>query len=109
MDREPRLREGPTVKNKVVFRIGGIDYSIVADESEEYMRKVAELVDARMKAVNPEGRLPLHISAVLTAVNLGDDYFKARQDAENLRGQIKGFLDENAKLRAQLAEVRRSK
>ena len=97
------------MKNKVVFKIGGIDCSIVAEESEEYIRKVAELVDSRMKDVNPDNRMPLHVAAILTAVNLGDEYYKARQDAENLRGQIKGFLDENARLRSELAEARKGK
>ena len=36
-------------------------------------------------------------AAVLTAVNLTDELFKSQTAAEQLRGQIKGYLDEASK------------
>ena len=46
-------------------------------------------------------------AAVLTAVNITDELFKAQAAAEQLRGQIKGYLDEAGKAQAEVSELKR--
>ena len=46
-------------------------------------------------------------AAVLTAVNIADELFKAQSAAEQLRSQIKGYLDEAGKAQAEVSELKR--
>ena len=46
-------------------------------------------------------------AAILTAVNLADEMIKQQGNAENLRAQLKGYLDEANKAKAELSESKR--
>ena len=46
-------------------------------------------------------------AAVLTAANIADELFKAQAAAEQLRSQIKGYLDEAGKAQAEASELKR--
>ena len=46
-------------------------------------------------------------AAVLTAANLADELFKEQAAAEQLRRQIKGYLDEAARAQAEVSELKR--
>ena len=46
-------------------------------------------------------------AAVLTAVNLTDELFKAQAASEQLRSQIKGYLDEASKAQSEVSELKR--
>ena len=49
----------------------------------------------------------IYSAAVLTAVNLTDELFKSQAAAEQLRGQIKGYLDEASKAQSEVSELKR--
>ena len=59
-----------------------------------------------LRAHDADARFPSD-AAVLTAVNLTDELFKAQAAAEQLRGQIKGYLDEASKAQAEVSELKR--
>ena len=40
--------------NRVTVTIAGRAYTLLAEESKEYMDKVAELVNTKIKAINPD-------------------------------------------------------
>ena len=42
-----------------------------------------------------------------TAVNIADELFKAQAAAEQLRGQIKGYLDEAGRAQSEASELKR--
>ena len=44
---------------------------------------------------------------MLTAANIADELFKAQAASEQLRSQIKGYLDEAGKAQAEASELRR--
>ena len=46
-------------------------------------------------------------AAVLTAANIADELFKAQAAAEQLRSQIKGYLDEASKAQSEVSELKR--
>ena len=46
-------------------------------------------------------------AAVLTAVNITDELFKAQAAAEQLRSQIKGYLDQANKAQSEVSELKR--
>ena len=49
----------------------------------------------------------LLLAAVLAAVNLADQLTKAQEGAENLRRQVKTYLDEASRAKNEAAELRR--
>ena len=80
--------------NKVTMNICGQEYTLVADESAAYMEKVGALVDERMRQVLDALHVSQTDAAVLAAVNLADELLKNQAAAENLRRQVKNYLDE---------------
>lgn len=95
------------MENHVVMTICGEDYKIVASESAAYMQKVGSYVDGKMQAVLSGARVGRVDAAVLTAANIADELFKEQAASEQLRGQIKGYLDEAAKAQNEASELKR--
>lgn len=93
--------------NRINVSICGDDYTFMAEESPAYMQKVAAIVDAKMSEIMSSGRVSRMDAAVLTAVNLADELLKQQSSAENLRSQLKGYLDDMNKAKSELSECRR--
>ena len=93
--------------NRVVISICGEEYTLVADETPSYMQKVGSYVSDKMTDVMNDAKVGRTDAAVLTAVNLTDELFKSQTAAEQLRGQIKGYLDEASKAQAEVSELKR--
>ena len=83
-------------------KIGGVEYTISSSADEEYVRHIAYYVDKKLEEIaKADKRLSTAMVAVLTAVNVADDYFRAREDGETLRGQLLQYADEAGALKAQ--------
>lgn len=95
------------MKNRVKVEIGGEQYVIVAEDSEDYIRGVALNVDERMKEIFSHGQTSWMTAAVLTAVNLADEYQKSVAAADNMREQMKNYLDDAQRLRSELNELKK--
>ncbi len=93
--------------NRVVISICGEEYTFVADESAAYMQKVGSYVSDKMNEVLSSAKVGRTDAAILTAANIADELFKAQAAAEQLRGQIKGYLDEAGKAQAEVSELKR--
>ena len=93
--------------NRITFNICGQEYTLMAEESPSYMQKVASLVDSKMVDIMAAGRVSRMDAAVLAAANLADELCKQQAAAENLRGQLKGYLDEANKAKNETSELRR--
>ena len=95
------------MENRITVSICGEDYTLMAEESPAYMQKVAALVDARMNGIMSSGRVSRMDAAVLTAANLADELLKQQMSTENLRSQLKVYLDDANKAKSELSECRR--
>ena len=95
------------MENCIKVTICGEEYTLMAEESPSYMQKVAALVDEKMTDILSSGRVSRMDAAVLAATNLADELLKQQSAAENLRRQLKGYLDEAGKAKAELSECRR--
>lgn len=95
------------MENRVVVSICGEDYTFVAEEAPSYMQRVGSYVSEKMEAVLTAARVGRTDAAVLTAANIADELFKEQAAAEQLRRQIKGYLDEAAKAQAEASELKR--
>ena len=93
--------------NKVTMNICGQEYTLVADESAAYMEKVGALVDERMRQVLDALHVSQTDAAVLAAVNLADELLKNQAAAENLRRQVKNYLDEATQAKNEAWELKR--
>ncbi len=92
-------------RNKIEVRIRGRQYTITAEEPEEYIYKICAYVDKKIGEIteyNP--RLSMDMAAVLTAINLSDLHFKAQKAEDELRRQI---VDYDAKLEEAEQEKKR--
>ena len=93
--------------NRVTMTICGQDYPLVADESAAYMQKVGALVDQKMTELMDSAHVSRHDAAVLAAINLADELYKQQDGSENLRRQLKTYLDEASRAKNEAAELRR--
>ena len=93
--------------NRVVVNICGQEYTFVAEESASYMQKVGAYVGDKMSEVLGSAKVGRTDAAVLTAANIADELFKAQAAAEQLRSQIKGYLDEAGRAQAEVSELKR--
>ena len=93
--------------NRVVVTICGEDYTFVAEESTSYMQKVGSYVGDKMTEILNVAKVGRTDAAVLTAANIADELFKSQAAAEQLRSQIKGYLDEAGKAQAEVSELKR--
>jgi cell division protein ZapA len=89
-------------KNRVEVRIAGKDYTLRGVESDEYIQKVAFYIDKKMnEIIKVNSKLSTQMAAVLTAVNIADDYFKAHTSEGELEREIKLDQEEISRLTAE--------
>ena len=93
--------------NRVTMTICGTEYTLIAEEDAAYMEKVGALVDKEMRELMDSAHMSRDAAAVLAAVNLADQLTKAQEGAENLRRQVKTYLDEASRAKSEAAELRR--
>ena len=93
--------------NRVVISICGEEYTIIADESAAYMQKVGSYVSEKMEEVLNSAKVGRTDAAILTAANITDELFKAQAASEQLRAQIKGYLDEAGRAQSEASELKR--
>ena len=94
------------MKNKVVVTIADREYTMVAVEDENYVRKCAAHVDQQLREI-ANSRISQADAAVLAAMNIADQYFREQDAAENLRRQIKDNLEDVNQLKMELSEAKR--
>ena len=96
------------MKNKVVVRIGGKDYTVVGQESDEYMQKVGLYIDKKMNEIlRGSNKLSTAMASVLTAINVADDYFKTIEAYESIEDEYSKILKENEKIKSEIEELNR--
>ena len=95
------------MKNRITVTIGNQNYTLVATEDQEYIQQLAAQVNAEINQVVAEGHLAYSDAIVLAAMNLADKYFKERDAADNLRTQLKEYLDESSRLKTELSDAKR--
>ncbi|MDR1101969.1 MAG: cell division protein ZapA [Clostridiales bacterium] len=77
------------MKEKVEVVIAGKKYTVMGMESPEYIQKVTDYVNGKMQMLTDNNHeLTAEGAAVLTAINVADDYFKSEDTAANLRTQL---------------------
>ena len=79
-------------KNRVTVIINGRQYTVVSENSQEYLKKLAEHLSEKVQYVrenshNIMGERPI----VLAALNICDEYFKALEGANAIASQTERY------------------
>ena len=93
--------------HRITVTICGNEYTFVAEEDSTYVEKVAAYVDRKMTETLEATKAGQTDAAVLTAANIADELFKAQEIAENLRSQLKEYLDEASRSKNEISELKR--
>jgi cell division protein ZapA len=92
------------MSNRVTVTIGSQSYTLVAKEDPAYIQQIASQVNQELAEVMGAGHLSMADAATLTALNIADKYFKEREAADNLRRQLKEYLDDASRLKMELSD-----
>lgn len=95
-------------KARVTLNICGNDYYITTDEDPQYVQSLGiELDETLSKIVQGNNRLSMTQAAILTALEYADSARKATETADNLRSQIKEYLEDSARYKMEAEVARR--
>ena len=95
-------------KNRVHLKIGGSAYTVLTDDAPEYVEELAEELDKEMRSIiNENPSLSVTQAAVLTALDKADTCKKSTASSDNLRAQIKDYLEDSARARMEVDVARR--
>lgn len=90
------------VKNNVTVKIAGVEYTLKTEESAEFTQSLAKELNSKIneiKNINP------HIStnqiAILVALEYGCNCKKAEQRTEDIRAEIKAYLEDAAQAQSE--------
>ena len=92
--------------NRVDVTINSRQYTVLAEESEEYLRKLAEHIDEKVKLIlkgghNILGERPL----VLAALNICDEYYKCEEAGYVLQNQLAACTDKLNRANAEIKSL----
>lgn len=90
--------------NKLKVHICGQEYTLVSNDSPEYMKKIADITDNKMTEMltrNPA--LSTSMAAILSAMNFADEIEKIKQIA---REKVDAQASEITSLKRQLQHIK---
>lgn len=93
---------------KVKLTICGSNYIVSTTDSEEYVNQLAERLDTDMTEImtqNPSASVAA--SAVISALSYLDELNKNASSTDNMRAQIKDYLEDAAKAKLEAENARR--
>ena len=95
-------------KRNINVTVCGTDYFLVTDERSEYMESLAAQIEREMNALMFSTQtLSITTAAIFAAMEFCDKYVKADESADNLRGQIKAYVEEAGTARMEAEEAKR--
>lgn len=95
-------------KNRVKLNICGCECVISSDDSESYVRSIGDEVEKAMEDITGKNeRISVTMAAIITALRFCDESHKSANGADNLRSQIKDYLEDSSHARTEAEEARR--
>ena len=83
------------IENKVKVVICGKEYNLRTDEKPEYIKGLADRIDKEIgDMVKAKPNFGIQNAAVFVALTSLDEAAKAQESIENIRGQIKTYVNE---------------
>jgi len=97
------------VMNVVSVKINGVVYNLKGEESEEYLQKVSKYADKKIREITSKNQLlSISSAAILSAVNIADELFKAMEECSELKKSNRMYENELEELKKQLSFMKQS-
>ena len=87
--------ESPVEKQKISVQVAGKSYTLISSDPPDYIRRVASLVDRRLREMEIATGMAPQQSSVLTCLNLADELLKAKDENAELRRRMQRLMAEN--------------
>lgn len=98
--------------NSITFNIGGKTYKLTSTLDEDYLREIASYVDAKIRQEMTESvnfkRLSEDYKAVMTEINIAEDYFAAKEAANKAHSRIEELEKELFDLRHEVVALKKN-
>ena len=92
--------------NKVKVTICGKEFNLKTDDAPSYFTKLAEKVDSEIyKMLSSADNMSVQSAAILVALSAFDEVQKANDSIDNIRTQIKEYVDDAGKARLERDEA----
>lgn len=93
--------------NKVRIKISGVPYTITTPEPEEYVLNLAAEINRSLEdLLSKNASLSLTDGLVLCLLDSADERKKSERNADHIREQLTGYLEDAAKARIEVGELR---
>lgn len=95
-------------KSKVTVNIAGMNFSLVSEDEPAYVEELASELSAKIEelvASNPS--ISVSQAAILVALDSEDELKKHNNSSDNLRSQIKDYLEDAARARMEAENYKR--
>ena len=83
------------------LKIAGEEYPVITEEDAKYMEELAHDIDMKMATILKNGRLSTTQAAVLVALEYADLAKKNGSSSDNLRSQLKEYLEDAAQAKSE--------
>lgn len=90
--------------NRISVKIGGMTYSLIADESEDYVEKLAARLDQHYPR---ENSVPNMTAAILAGIALADELTKLEDKTKETFAQVREYEAETVRLRREVDALKR--
>lgn len=93
------------MQNKVRVTVCGKEYALQTDEVPSYVIGLAKKLDNQINAMlSGADNISVTAASVLVSLSALDDAHKANENLDNIRTQIKDYVDDAARARAERDE-----
>ena len=95
-------------KNRIKLTICGCECALCSDDSESYIRSIGDEVQKALDDIMSQNeRISVTMASIIAALNFCDTAHKASSSSDNLRSQIKNYLEDSSHARMDAEESRR--
>lgn len=105
-----RKRKVVSIMGRQIVFVGGKRFTIITDESEEYMKNIVERLDTRLRSIistNP--KLDKDSAALLASLDYCDEEYKIKKKLDENKEQMKQYLSEITRLHMEIDSLKREK
>lgn len=92
-------------KKKITVFVAGQKLTLITTESEKYVTDIAQKVDTAINSLFSSSNMSREKCAVMAALDFCDDEAKSRIAINEIKEQIKDYIEDSAKLRKENAEL----
>ena len=93
-------------KNKITVFVSGHKLTLITEESEKYVTDIASKVETAINSLFAGSNMSKEKCAVMAALDFCDDEFKSRMTLNEVKEQVKDYIEDTAKLKAEIEALK---